>query len=292
MGQKITNNSRALLTASISALDTSLAVEVAKADSFPVGNTTNHLAPVDWFKAAIEDSSGNIEIVYVGTRASGSGVFSVLLRGQEGTAARAFAAGAVVELRVTALDNENAISGNYSNVTVASKVTQGGVAGRVTPVGGVILYSGAIAAIPAGWQLCDGTNGTPNLRDRFIVGAGTGYAVGATGGSVDATLVSHTHTATFTGSPLPAHAHGITDPGHFHDFASFVATGGDQLASNAAGSNSKNNSTTTVGTGVTVNAASAGTPAGAVVVSTIGSPAAGGNLPPYYALAYIMCMGF
>lgn len=63
--------------------------------------------------------------------------------------------------------------------------------------GMIVLWSGAIVDIPDGWQLCDGTNGTPNLRDRFIVGAGTGYAVGATGGSVnhnhDFTGDGHTH---------------------------------------------------------------------------------------------------
>lgn len=292
MGQKLSNNGNALLAGNITAIATSLTVQSSKADSFPVANTSDWLTPVDWFRATIEDDSGNIEIIKVGTRASGSGVFSVILRGQEGTTPFAFNAGAVVEQRFTALDHERMLAGDFENLIVDTKITQGGVDGRVTPVGGVILYSGAIAAIPAGWQLCDGTNGTPNLRDRFIVGAGTGYAVGATGGSVDATLVSHTHTASFTGSVLAAHAHVVTDPGHFHDFASFVATGGDQLASNAAGANSKNNSTTSVGTGITVASASAGTPAGTVAVSTNGASATGANLPPYYALAYIMCMGF
>ena len=51
------------------------------------------------------------------------------------------------------------------------------------PIGGIIIWSGAQNAIPQYWQLCDGTNGTPDLRDRFIVGAGNNYTVGATGGS-------------------------------------------------------------------------------------------------------------
>ena len=61
------------------------------------------------------------------------------------------------------------------------------------PVGGIIMWSGATNNIPSGWALCDGNNGTPNLQDKFIVGAGSSYAVAATGGSKDATLVSHTH---------------------------------------------------------------------------------------------------
>ena len=50
------------------------------------------------------------------------------------------------------------------------------------PSGGIVMWSGSVASIPSGWLLCDGTNGTPDLRNRFIVGAGSTYAVGATGG--------------------------------------------------------------------------------------------------------------
>ena len=65
--------------------------------------------------------------------------------------------------------------------------------GGTIPSGGIILWSGAANAIPTGWYLCDGQNSTPDLRNRFVVGAGDAYAVDATGGSADATLVSHTH---------------------------------------------------------------------------------------------------
>ena len=44
--------------------------------------------------------------------------------------------------------------------------------------------------------MCNGTNGTPDLRDRFVVGAGSTYVVGGTGGSKDAVVVDHTHTGT------------------------------------------------------------------------------------------------
>ena len=68
-----------------------------------------------------------------------------------------------------------------------------GGGGDSFPTGGIILWSGAANAIPTGWVLCDGQNSTPDLRNRFVVGAGDSYAVDATGGSADATLVSHTH---------------------------------------------------------------------------------------------------
>ncbi len=52
---------------------------------------------------------------------------------------------------------------------------------QLIPSGAIIMWSGAIDAIPSGWQLCNGNSGMPNLVDRFIVGAGSSYPVGATG---------------------------------------------------------------------------------------------------------------
>lgn len=67
------------------------------------------------------------------------------------------------------------------------------------PAGSIIMWSGAAATVPGGWQLCDGSNGTPDLRNRFVVGAGANYNVGDRGGidSVALTvdnLPSHNHT--------------------------------------------------------------------------------------------------
>jgi hypothetical protein len=65
--------------------------------------------------------------------------------------------------------------------------------------GMICLWSGSIATIPTGWHLCDGTNGTPDLRNRFIVAAGTTYAPGDSGGNL-----THTHALT-----MYPHAHGL-----------------------------------------------------------------------------------
>jgi microcystin-dependent protein len=80
------------------------------------------------------------------------------------------------------------------------------------PIGSVIMWFGSLGTIPTGWQICDGTNGTPDLRDRFVVGAGTTYALGDTGGANTVTLdttqiPSHTHTGT-TANRNIAHTHG------------------------------------------------------------------------------------
>lgn len=62
------------------------------------------------------------------------------------------------------------------------------------PPGGIIIWSGLVVNIPPGFVLCDGTLGTPDLRDRFVVGAGASYAVDATGGNL-----THDHTFTSDG---------------------------------------------------------------------------------------------
>lgn len=66
---------------------------------------------------------------------------------------------------------------------------------------GIILWSGAVANIPSGWYLCDGSNGTPDMRGRMAIGAGGAYSVGATGGAPSVTL---------TTNEMPAHAHAHT----------------------------------------------------------------------------------
>jgi len=141
--------------------------------------------------------------------------------------------------------------------------------GNAFVAGMIMLWSGSSASIPSGWLLCDGSNSTPDLRNRFVVGATSTYAVGATGGSADAIVVSHTHTAT------------VTDPQHNHvmNMASDFGGGGGpyRLATTngVAGTTSFGN-TSSASTGITVSN------------STTGSSGTNANLPPYYALCYIM----
>jgi len=146
------------------------------------------------------------------------------------------------------------------------------------PSGGIIMWSGTIATIPSGWLLCNGSSGTPDLRNRFVIGAfqdttGVAYTTvtGAdtqTGGSKDAITVSHTHTATST----------VTDPGHLHTLPVVVgdAIGGGGATTAYRGAGTSNTSTAT--TGITV----------ATTNATAGSSGTNANLVPYFALAYIM----
>jgi hypothetical protein len=135
------------------------------------------------------------------------------------------------------------------------------------PAGGIFLWSGSIGSIPAGYVLCNGSNGTPDLRDRFVVGAGSTYAVDATGGSANAIVVSHTHTATSA----------VTDPGHTHSYASAVFNCNQNSGQVQAGVTTTGTTASNT-TGITV----------ATTVDTAGTSGTNANLPPYFALCYIM----
>ena len=140
------------------------------------------------------------------------------------------------------------------------------------PSGAILLWSGSIGSIPAGWYLCNGSNGTPDLRNRFIVGAGSTYAVDATGGSADAIVVSHTHTASSA----------VTDAGHSHlitnNGSQSIGQAGSTRTSSDYSSGGPNVSSQSVTTGITV----------ATTVAIAGTSGTNANLPPYYALCYIM----
>lgn len=138
----------------------------------------------------------------------------------------------------------------------------------VLPRGIIMLWSGSSASIPFGWALCNGSSSTPDLRDRFVVGAGSTYTVAATGGSADAVVVSHTHTATST----------VTDPGHIHSINSNPNDAGAGASVNEDQAAGETVSTNSAVTGITV----------ATTVATVGVSGTNANLPPYYALCYIM----
>lgn len=105
MSQLFANNARGALTAAIASGDTSLVLSSSGEGAlFPVATVgTGAYSSGDWFKAVIQDAT-KFEIVYVRTHTSGSDTFTNVVRGQEGTTAAAFGAGAVVGIRPTAED--------------------------------------------------------------------------------------------------------------------------------------------------------------------------------------------
>lgn len=146
---------------------------------------------------------------------------------------------------------------------------------EILPFGVIVMWYGASNAVPAGWQLCNGTNGTPNLVDRFVVGAGNTYGTGgAVGGSADAIVVAHSHSVSSS----------VSDLGHSHAIGIAGGQGSVNAGNNLVGDPGQSSGPTRysavgiTGIGVTT------------VMSSTGSSPTNANLPPYFALAYIMKM--
>ena len=195
------------------------------------------------------------------------------------------------------------LKATFPNITGPVTATQGSL-NSPFPTGGIILWSGSIASVPTGWLLCNGASGTPDLRDRFVVGAGNGYAVGATGGAA---------TVALSIANLPSHNHGgvtgTVSNDHSHTYSGTTSGVGDHVHAEmgAPGQSTPDGSlTAAIGYGggpspVGYNTAGAGahshtfsgTTSGFSANHNHGIPAEGSgsaheNRPPYYALAYIM----
>ena len=180
----------------------------------------------------------------------------------------------------------------------------GGSAGDGSvPVGGIILWSGALDAVPTGWALCDGLNGTPNLEDRFVVGAGNLFAQGSSGGSSTTDNGGGSGTATLN---LPDHVIGLDNlPEHQHHMVTNnnVSSGNPQIAgANDPLVGSLENPGGGQGTifagdtgeatqGLTAKGGGVVTPEGlthpATDITIDGIEHTHTYTPPYYALAYI-----
>ena len=171
--------------------------------------------------------------------------------------------------------------------TAQEAATKGYVDGAI-PIGGIIMWSGTIATIPSNWRLCNGDTHnnitTPDLRNKFVVGAQVDRdldnrnraAVNIETDSIGQYL--NTYRGGTKDAVVVAHSHGITDPGHLHQ--QNTNSGGIEYGSSwwrarqdigyfTPAMNTEPNTT-----GITVNEA--------------GGSGLNKNLPPYYALAYIM----
>jgi microcystin-dependent protein len=199
-------------------------------------------------------------------------LMSVLKNQQDGSSGDPFTvAGTLVSsgaLDVTGSFKLDGTAGASGQVLLSAGGSNTPTWGNAFVAGMIMLWSGSSATIPSGWLLCNGLNGTPDLRNRFVVGATSTYAVNATGGSADAIVVSHTHTATVTD---PGHDHNLTGTSNLQNLGNNkIAIGDDNLQQDLTGRIATNT------TGISV------------AISTTGSSGTNANLPPYYALCYIM----
>ena len=142
------------------------------------------------------------------------------------------------------------------------------------------MWSGAQNAIPSGFVLCDGNNSTPDLRNRFIIGAGNSYNVDATGGYTDVFIPEHTHTFSAT----------TNDPGtHTHSYSRYANTYNYGRHWQGYPSIGETTNTNTGGGGAHTHTVSGNTGQPSTnTTDTLGESATNKNLPPYYALCYIM----
>ncbi len=139
------------------------------------------------------------------------------------------------------------------------------------------MWNGSVDSVPSGWALCDGANGTPDLRGRFIVGAGSSgsqYTVGSTGG-VDSVILDI--------NQMPTHNHVVSDTGHIHPLSITLESGnsgafpppGAQWGGNSDFGNKTYNGDTAISYAN-------------ITCGDAGGNQAHENRPPYFALCYIM----
>jgi hypothetical protein len=184
---------------------------------------------------------------------------------------------------------------NVTTPTVAADAANKAYVDGAIPIGGIIMWSGTIASIPTNWRLCNGLihNGitTPDLRNRFIVCANQDTATygdqGSNGVTVPHVNIEKNTSDQFlntvkggsSNAVVVSHSHGVTDPGHTHnqwngqDNNYLDGTGGIN-ARRASEGNYQGTIIRTNTTGITIN--------------TFGESGLNKNLPPYYALAFIM----
>jgi hypothetical protein len=137
--------------------------------------------------------------------------------------------------------------------------------------GMIMIWYGSAGAVPSGWAICDGSNGTPNLRNKFVMGANLASDVNTTGGSATSSLPEHSHTGSTNSTG-----------GHTHStLAGYTGRYG-------AGANKHGITSSQLRDGIQDQVSVAGSHTHTVTINKAGKNPTNGNLPPYLALYYIM----
>lgn len=202
----------------------------------------------------------------------------------------------VYQLDTPGLEDQAVTTEKIDTAAVTLSQAASSLTNALVPVKGIIMFSGTAAEVPANWSLCDGNNGTPDLRNQFVIAAdnfndqgspapnrwetsitGTGRA---TGGSKDAIVVSHNHTLTDDG-----HTHSITQTDHTHTEQYNTPSSGQDQAGSGSGDNDFTSTRDSGGAqaNITIDDATTG-----ITIDSAGSSGNNANLPPYFAIAFIM----
>lgn len=195
---------------------------------------------------------------------------------------------------------KSVLKSTFPNITGAVTATQTQINDPV-PSGLIAMWSGSV--IPTGWNLCDGTNDTPDLRGRFIIGVNSTHLINTTGGSIStSTAGSHTHGMTGSGSHnhtgvsgstvltvdnIPAHSHTWSGVSTSED-NNYTAGPSKYLKEGSTANNASFTETTSNtggGLGHTHTISTEGEHAHSLIADGTHSHS---TEPPYYALAYIM----
>lgn len=177
---------------------------------------------------------------------------------------------------------------NFSELTRLTAIN------RLQPIGTIVMWSGAINQLPSGWALCDGQNGTPDLRNRFIVGAGGEYALNDEGGN-EAVQLSTSNLPSFTASGQTTnnggHHHPYKDSYFIESFpqGDVPGTSGDWVGNNRQGARGDNDNRYIWWRHGTTNYS--GDHQHAVSINYNGQSQHIDIRPKYYALAFIQFKG-
>jgi hypothetical protein len=195
---------------------------------------------------------------------------------------------------------------NYTIQSLGTPTASGhgatkGYVDSVIPIGSIIMWSGSVASIPSMWALCNGLNSTPDLRDKFVIGAHSDEnAVSKTtvegtfkksGGDKDSHLISHNHSGyTNSNANDGGHTHGVQEKqaGYWEQPGRY-GSGGDWHEPTRGGARTPYNFAISLDHNHQVKVTSDDSDH-KHVISSDGSVTNGTNrnLPPYYALAFIM----
>ena len=179
--------------------------------NMPWWDSTNYPDPADY--------DPNVEIVRVTAK---TGDTITVVRAQEGT--------------VATTKNTNGATYKMVLGVTAKTITdlQAEITAKGVPSGAITMWHGLISAIPSGWVLCDGTNSTPDLREKFVRGAPASTEAGGTGGA-------DTHTLSVAEMPIHDHdmsmSHVAGSSSRFYEGGTFNNTDNTQTAGSGAAHN-------------------------------------------------------